>query len=53
MRAGEIQALTVDDFGEDEIYFRRRWSKYDGLKFCKNGEERSVPKIKRMSLLKR
>lgn len=43
MRAGEIQALTIDDLGEDEIYVRRSWSKYDGLKCCKNGEERSVP----------
>ena len=43
MRAGEIQALTVDDLGEDEIFVRRSWSKYDGLKCCKNGEERSVP----------
>lgn len=43
MRAGEIQALTVDDLGEDEIYVRHSWSKYDGLKCCKNGEERAVP----------
>ena len=43
MRAGEIQTLTVDDLGEDKIYVRRSWSKYDGLKCCKNGEERSVP----------
>lgn len=43
MRAGEIQALTIDDLGEDEIFVRRSWSKYDGLKCCKNGEERSVP----------
>jgi len=43
MRAGEIRALTVDDLGNDEIYVRRSWSKYDGLKCCKNGEERSVP----------
>lgn len=42
MRAGEIQTLTVDDLGEDEIYVRRSWSKYDDLKCCKNGEERSV-----------
>ena len=42
MRAGEIQALTVDDLGEDVIYVRRSWSKYDDLKCCKNGEERSV-----------
>lgn len=42
MRAREIQALTVDDLGEDEIYVRRSWSKYDDLKCCKNGEERSV-----------
>ena len=27
MRAGEIQTLTVDDLGEDEIYVRRSWSK--------------------------
>lgn len=25
MRAGEIQALTVDDLGEDEIYVRHSW----------------------------
>lgn len=43
MRAGEIQALTIDDLGDDEIYVRKSWSKYDGLKCCKNGEERSVP----------
>ena len=43
MRAGEIQTLTVDDLGEDEIYVRSSWSKYDGLKCCKNDEERSVP----------
>ncbi|MBO5607755.1 MAG: tyrosine-type recombinase/integrase [Treponema sp.] len=43
MRAGEIQALTVDDLGNDEIFVRRSWSKYDGLRCCKNGEERAVP----------
>lgn len=43
MRAGEIQALTIDDLGDDEIYVRKSWSKYDELKCCKNGEERSVP----------
>ena len=43
MRAGEIQALTIDDLGDDEIYVRKSWSKYDGLKCCKNGEKRSVP----------
>lgn len=32
MRAGEIQALTIDDLGDDEIYVRKSWSKYDGLK---------------------
>ena len=43
MRTGEIQALTVDDLGNDEIFVRRSWSKYDGLKCCKNGEERAIP----------
>ena len=43
MRAGEIQALTVEDLCEDKIYVRKSWSKYEGLKCCKNGEERSVP----------
>ena len=43
MRAGEIQALTVDDLGNDEIFVRSSWSKYDGLKCCKNGEERAIP----------
>ena len=39
MRAGEIQALTVDDLGEDEIYVRRSWSKYmasNAVKTVKN-----------------
>lgn len=43
MRAGEIQALTIYDLGDDEIYVRKSWSKYDGLKCCKNGEERAIP----------
>lgn len=43
MRTGEIQVLTVDDLGNDEIFVRRSWSKYDGLKCCKNGEERAIP----------
>ena len=39
MRAGEIQALTVDDLGEDEIYVRHSWSKYmasNAVKTVKN-----------------
>lgn len=39
MRAREIQALTVDDLGEDEIYVRRSWSKYmasNAVKTVKN-----------------
>lgn len=38
-----MRAVTVDDLGNDEIFVRRSWSKYDGLKCCKNGEERAVP----------
>lgn len=39
MCAREIQALTVDDLGEDEIYVRRSWSKYmasNAVKTVKN-----------------
>lgn len=43
MRAGEIQALRMEDIGADRIYVRHSWSKYEGLKSCKNGEEREVP----------
>lgn len=43
MRAGEIQALTLDELGNDEIFVRKSWSKYDGIKCCKNGDEREIP----------
>lgn len=43
MRAGEILALTLDDLGDDEVYVTKSWSHYDGLKCCKNGEERAIP----------
>lgn len=42
MRQGEIAALRLEDIGKDRIYIRHSWSKYDGLKCCKNGEEREI-----------
>ena len=41
MRQGEIAALKLQDIGEDRIYIRHSWGKYDGLKTPKNGEEKS------------
>ena len=43
MRAGEIAGLRKGDIGEDEIIVNKSWSKYDGLKTCKNGEARFIP----------
>jgi len=43
MRQGEIAGLRGEDIGVDRLYVRHSWSKYDGLKCCKNGEEREVP----------
>ena len=40
MRAGGIQALTVDDLGEDKIYVRRSWSKSNVVKTAKNALSR-------------
>jgi len=42
MRQGEIAALRLQDIGEDRIYIRHSWGKYDGLKTPKNGEEREI-----------
>ncbi len=42
MRQGEIAALRVQDIGDDRIYIRHSWGKYDGLKSLKNGEEREI-----------
>ena len=42
MRQGEIAALRLEDIGEDRIYIRHSWGNYDGLKSCKNGEEREI-----------
>jgi integrase len=42
MRQGEIAGLRIEDVGTDRLYVRHSWSKYDGLKCCKNGEEREV-----------
>ncbi len=45
MRAGEIQALMIQDIGIDRIYVRHSWERgsYGGLKTPKNGEEREIP----------
>lgn len=43
MRAGEIVALQVQDILEDRICVRHSWSRTDGLKSTKTGEERQIP----------
>ncbi len=43
LRQGEVAALRLEDIGVDRLYIKHSWSKYDGLKCCKNGEEREVP----------
>lgn len=43
MRAGEIAGLRKGDIGEDTIIVDHSWSRYDGLKSCKNGEARKIP----------
>ena len=45
MRAGEIQALRRCDIGENCIYVRHNYvyKNGEGLKECKNGEEREIP----------
>ncbi len=43
MRAGEIAGLRKGDIGDDEIFVDHSWSRYDGLKTCKNGEARFIP----------
>lgn len=43
MRAGEIAGLRKGDIGDDEIIVDHSWSRYDGLKSCKNGEARLIP----------
>ena len=42
MRAGEIQGLRVQDFGNDCLYVRHSWNIHDGLKTTKNNESRTV-----------
>lgn len=43
MRAGEIAGLRKRDIGDDELNVNHSWSRYDGLKSCKNGEGRWIP----------
>ena len=54
MRQGEIAALRKKDIGDDRIYIRHSWSKYEGLKCCKNGDEREIkiPAVLRNELIK-
>ena len=42
LRAGEIQALCVQDLGRDCLYIRHSWNYVDGLKCPKNTETRRV-----------
>ena len=42
MRAGEIQALRVQDLGKDCLYVRHSWNFMDGLKTTKNKDSRRV-----------
>jgi len=44
MRAGEIQALRLEDIGVDRLYVRHAWDRGENcLKTPKNGEAREVP----------
>lgn len=42
MRAGEIASLRFEDIGIDRLYVRHSWRQSEGIKECKNGEEREV-----------
>lgn len=42
LRAGEIQALRLQDLGIDRLYIRHSWGLKEGLKSTKNGEKRTV-----------
>ena len=42
MRIGEIQALRLEDVGDDFIAVNHNWTEKDGLKSPKNGEARKV-----------
>jgi len=43
MRAGEIAGLQLKNIQKDGIHVNQSWSKYVGLKCCKNGEARDIP----------
>lgn len=43
LRNGELKALTLENSGNDVIYVKQAWGKYEELKSCKNGEERQIP----------
>lgn len=55
MRLGEIRALRKCDIGTDRIYVRHSFNPKEGLKSCKNGEDREVvlPAFLREELLNR
>ena len=43
MRSGEVAALQLRDIGEDRLYIRHSWDRYEGLKCTKTNEEREMP----------
>ena len=43
LRAGEVLALKWEDVKPDYVIVRHSWSRIDGLKGTKTGEERTVP----------
>ena len=42
MRQGEVAGLTLGDIGEDRIYIRNPWNKYEGLKCTKTDTYREI-----------
>lgn len=43
MRRGEVAALQLQDIGEDRIFIRHSWDRYEQLKCTKTNEEREMP----------
>lgn len=42
MRQREVAGLTLGDIGEDRIYIRNSWNKYEGLKCTKTDTYREI-----------
>jgi integrase len=43
LRAGEILALQVREIGDDRLFIRHSWNKWDALKGTRTDKERTVP----------